>query len=133
MNAQLKPSVLIASENYTEKLIIEMTPLLRRHWQEIATFKEHIPLDPDFPMYSRLDAACKLLTLTARVDDKLIGYCVFLLTRSGHYKSTLVGMNDVIYVEPEYRKGTVGLRLIREAEKRLKELGVVKVTWHVKP
>lgn len=133
MSARLKPIVQIQSESYSDELIAEMEPMLRAHWQEIATFKDKIPLDPDFPMYAKLDAMGKLLCLTARMDGRLVGYCVTFLTRSGHYKSTLSGLNDVIYVDPDYRSGTLGLRLIREAETRMENLGVVKPIWHVKP
>jgi GNAT superfamily N-acetyltransferase len=132
MNARLKPVVEIEREVYTDELIEEMRPLLFKHWKEIATYQDRIPLDPDFSLYAKLDAMGKLLCLTARLDGRLIGYSVFLLTRVAHYKSTLCAVNDVIYVEPEFRKGSIGVRLIRESEKRLKDLGVVKMTWHTK-
>lgn len=133
MNAQLKPIVDIGSEGYSDALMAEMAPLLRKHWSEIATHRDRIPLDPDFPRYAKLDALGRILCLTARLDGRLIGYSVFVLTRPGHYKSTLSALNDVIYVDPAYRKGSVGVRLIRETEKRLADVGVVKVTWHAKP
>lgn len=133
MNAQLKPAVIIASERYSDELIAEMSPLLYEHWQEIATFKDKIPLDPDFPRYQKLDELGKILCLTARSDGNLIGYSVFVNQYPGHYKSTLSGLNDVIWVHPDHRRGRVGLLLIRQTEDALRTMGVKKMTWHAKP
>lgn len=133
MNAQLQIGPQIQQEAYSDALIAEMKPMLYEHWLEVATFKDRIPLDPDYPAYQMLDGAGKVLCLTARIEGVLVGYSVFLLRRSSHYKSTSAALNDVIYVHPRCRRGSLGLRLIRETESRLKAMGVVKITWHAKP
>jgi hypothetical protein len=136
MNALIKPQpITIARERYSDELIREMTPLLEMQWKEIANYQDQIPLDPDFSVYQRLDAAEKMLWLIARHAGVLIGYSGFILSYPPHYKSTLFAKNDVIYVPPGYRRSSTGLRLIRESERQLKEIAagkIIKVSWHVK-
>jgi GNAT superfamily N-acetyltransferase len=133
MSAVLKPALLIKQEPYCDALIAEAKPLLVEHWREVALYKDAIPLDPDFDLYRGMAAKNRLFCLTARVGGELVGYCAFVLMHPGHYKSTLHGINDVIYVAPAHRKGSVGYRLIRESERGLKARGVRKISWHVKP
>jgi GNAT superfamily N-acetyltransferase len=44
----------------------------------------------------------------------------------------LFAVNDVIYLEPEYRKGMTGFRLIKAAEKWLKDDGVSVLSINTK-
>jgi GNAT superfamily N-acetyltransferase len=133
VNAQLQPRLVIGREPLTEALLAESAGLLYQHWEEIATFREWIPLDPNWPWYLREEAAGRILCLTARVKGTLIGYSVFALRFPPHYQSTFCAINDVIWVHPEHRLGRVGLQLIRESESQLRALGVKKITWHAKP
>jgi GNAT superfamily N-acetyltransferase len=125
-------TITINQERYSDVLAREFVPLLNWHWQEIANDKDRIPLDVNFEAYKKLDSEGKIVILTARDDKRLIGYSIFFLVRSPHYKGTLVGMNDVLYLDPEYRRGSAGSRLIAESERVMREMGVVKITWHVK-
>jgi len=126
-------SLVITRERFCAKLCEEITPLLKAQWEEIANYREAIPLDVDFDAYRRFDEQGKLLMLMARERGLLIGYAIFFLLNTVHYKGSLFALNDVIYLRPEHRKGSAGLRLIREAELSCMEAGVVKISWHVKP
>lgn len=110
-----------------------MRHLFAQHWQEIANYKDEIPLDIDYEQYRTLEDRGALFFLAARKANELIGYSIFFLARHPHYKSTLMAMNDVIYITPSERKGRTGIRLIKESELRLKRLGVQKISWHLKP
>lgn len=110
----------------------EIEPLLRQHYEEIALHKDRIPLAPDWGRYEHLEATRSLPIYTARSDGKLVGYSVFLLSYHLHYRNTLVAANDILYLAPEQRRGTTGLRLIKHSEAELKKLGVERIMWHVK-
>jgi GNAT superfamily N-acetyltransferase len=79
-----------------------------------------------------MQAQDKLLCITARMGDDLVGYSVFLITRHPHYVSTVFASNDVIFVREDLRASRLGLALIRASEREAKALGVRKLTWHVK-
>jgi len=62
----------------------------------------------------------------------LIGYAVFFVHRNPHYRSSLQAVEDVIYLDPEYRRGRTASRLVRFAERRLTEDGVQVIYHHAK-
>ncbi len=109
----------------------EAIPLLRRHWQEIAHYPD-IPLDPDVAKYHALDDADALRVFTARLDGKLVGYAVFFVNRNLHYRSSVQAVQDVIYVDPDHRRSTIGLKLLRYCEDALRMEGVQAIYHHVK-
>jgi GNAT superfamily N-acetyltransferase len=112
-----------ARENLSS-ILGEVEALLEKHWEEIALNKEKIKLNPDWDAYASLDQAGQLGIYTARKDTKLVGYFIVVAAPNPHYKDHIFAVNDVIYLDPDYRKGFVGIKLIKFAEKDLKSLGV---------
>lgn len=110
----------------------EMGPLLVRHWKEIALNKDKIKLNPDWDSYYTLESQGKLKIFTARDEGELVGYFVVVVTNNLHYKDHLFATNDVIYLSPKHRKGFTGVKLVKFAEKCLKEDGVSVLTINTK-
>jgi GNAT superfamily N-acetyltransferase len=107
--------------------------LFREHWEEIALYRDDIPLDPFISGYLALAAKDLLLVITARRDGILVGYSVFFLhPYHPHYKSCPYAMNDVLFVTKRERGGTLGMRLIKSSEVFLREKGYRRIFWHVK-
>lgn len=110
----------------------EIVPLLNSHWEEIALNKDKIKLNPDWDAYDSLEQVDKLKIFTARDDNKLVGYFVVIVGVNIHYKDHLFASNDIIYLSPEHRKGFTGIRLIKFAEKCLKQDGISVLTINTK-
>lgn len=110
----------------------EAVPLLRRHWEEIALNKDVVPLDPDWDMYLRMEAAGFFHATTARLDGALVGYAAYFLSRNLHYRSLFVAESDIFWLAPEHRQGMAGVRLLQAAERHLAAIGVNKVVNKVK-
>ena len=102
----------------------DIKPLIIKHWEEIALNQDIIELNPDWDAYGQLDASGSLRVFTVRDDELLVGYFVVIVSRSLHYKDHLFANNDIIFVLPEYRKGTTGIKLIDFAERELEAEGV---------
>jgi GNAT superfamily N-acetyltransferase len=100
--------------------------LWKKHFDEISINKHKRKLDPDLDNYRKLDKADKLAVYTARDDGKLIGYTVAVIARPLHYNHK-AAMFDMYYVLPEYRKGHIGINLLKGFEEELKKKGVVEV------
>ena len=107
----------------------EAMPLFEQHWQEIATFKD-IVLSPNKEADKTLEDAGMLRFFTARRDDRLVGYAVFLLGCHLHYSQNLFAMQDVVFVDPLVRGGRTGWMLLRFAEKSLKDDDKVTLVQH---
>ena len=61
---------------------------------------------------------------TARDNGTLVGYFVVFVDTNLHYKDHLFAKNDLVYIAPSHRKGFTAVKLIKFAEKCLKEDGV---------
>jgi GNAT superfamily N-acetyltransferase len=106
------------------EVIEEITPLLLDHWQEIALNKNTIKLDPHWEVYENLAKMGHLNITTARTDKgELVGYVVYLLQPLLHYKSELSAVGDVFWLRPDHRKGSLGMRLLKVAEEKMRALG----------
>lgn len=111
-------------------VIPDLEPLLMRHWEEIAHFKD-IPLNPDFDAYRAMEEKGLLRVFTARNDGVLIGYAIFIVATNIHY-ATKQAVQDVLFLAPEYRNARVGLGLIQYGDEELTREGVSAVYHHVK-
>ncbi|HXF44847.1 MAG TPA: GNAT family N-acetyltransferase [Burkholderiaceae bacterium] len=109
----------------------EIMPLLQAHYREIATFQD-IALDPDVDAYNTAEAAGLLRCFTARRGGVIVGYAIFLVRTSVHYRQSLQAVEDVLFVDPRYRGTLIGWRLVRYAERALAAEGVQVVSHHVK-
>ncbi len=102
----------------------EIQPLLEMHWEQIALNKDKIKLNPDWDNYITLNENGLLVAYIARDEGKLIGYFIVVVSPSMHYKDHKFAVCDIIFVNPKYRKGMTGYKLIKYAEDNLKEMGV---------
>lgn len=119
-------------EEYLADCLEEMKPLFDTHWDEIALHKDKIKLNPDYDKYLLLDSMGMLHVMTARDDDKIIGYFVSFIQPHMHYQDHTFAINDILYIHPDYRKGSMGYKLFKNAEASLKEIGVHVLMIHAK-
>ena len=117
-------------EQLTDALIEEITPLLVRHYTEIAHYQD-IKLDPDWSAYFNIQANGPMRIYTARAEDHaLIGYSCFFVRYNPHYSRSLQAVNDVIFIDKE-RRG-FGRQFIAWCDGQLKAEGVQVVYHHIK-
>jgi hypothetical protein len=101
----------------------EALPLLDRHYEEIAQFKDVQKLDPDWEAYGAIERAGKLWVMTVRDRGILVGYMVMVINRALHYKTLMMATEDIHFLLPEYRKGLTGYRLLVKTKQAMKDLG----------
>lgn len=92
--------------------------LLERHWAEISHYPD-IPVSVNWDFYEMADEMGKLRIFTVRIDGELVGYAVFMTNFNPHYMSSFQGVQDVLWLAPEHRRGLLGYRLIKYAEETL--------------
>lgn len=101
----------------------EATTLIVAHWQEIAKNKHLLRLNPDENVYEELDRQNKLLLVTARDGDKLVGYFLWFLVNHTHYKHVLTAEEDLHFLLPNYRGRGLGFQLMQAACDAARERG----------
>jgi hypothetical protein len=107
-------------------------PLLAKHYDEIAQFKEVQELDPDWEAYEAMEKAGKLWIMTAREGSRLVGYIVMFISTDLHYRKLLKATEDVHFILPEYRKGLLGYRMLVKTKQAMKEKGVRATNFRTK-
>ena len=106
-------------------------PILEQHYHEIAQFQD-IPLSVDVPRYQQMEAAGALRLYTAWNGSHMVGYCAMVVQPNAHYSTSLQAGQDVLYLDPEFRRGRLGMRLIEFTEEELKSEGVQVIHQHSK-
>jgi GNAT superfamily N-acetyltransferase len=107
-------------ERYSS-VIKEALPLLFRHFQEIAEHQDKIPFDPNFDFFYGLERADSLVLVTVRSHGVLVGYSMQVCGPAMHFQKTLWSTNNLIWLDPAFRQGWIGVKLLIEMEKALRE------------
>ena len=110
----------------------EVEPLLHRHYDEIAKFKDLAVVNPDLDRYAKIDAEGRFIGLIAENEGQIVGYSANFIAQNLHYSDLRYCQNDVLYVVPEHRDSRMGLSLIRQTVKCAKEKGAQLMLWHAK-
>lgn len=116
-----EPKLTFAEEPY-QQILEELKPLLPRHHEELATWKD-IPLAPNFPFYDFVSRGNVMHFWTARLDGELIAYANYMIQPHPHYSTTLWAMCDIVLVVPEHRSYGVGNGLFDLIERECEKLG----------
>lgn len=106
----------------------EMKPYFPVHWEELALYKDKMPLDPDYDLYLRREEEGAVSCVTLRENGVLCGYWISFISNGVHYKSTLTATMDILYVAPEHRGNKSGFILADKVKSELKRRGV-KMWW----
>ncbi len=106
--------------------------MLVLNWEEIEGHKDASPFDPDWAGYRDLERRGVLKLGGLLLGGALIGYNIFHLHKPLHHRGTLWAVNDLVYLDPEHRRGRTGVFLITEAERRLKDLGARVILYGAK-
>lgn len=107
-----------------EKALPELQQCFPRHWEELALFKDHMPLFPQYQEYIRREREGILFLATLRWDGKIVGYYTVQVAPGFHYGTTLTGHMDMVYIVPELRDRGLGFPLFRCVERELRRRGV---------
>lgn len=107
-------------------------PLLCAHWGEVARHRSAVPLNPSWDYYYASEKIDRLVVVVAEHGVELVGYNVYFLAPMLHNMPTLLAKNDIIYIRPEYRRGSLAVRMMAMGESQAKRLGASIVSMHVK-
>lgn len=118
-------------EFLTPRLWEEMLPLFYTHWKETGHYRD-IKLEPDVEQYETAVKSGAVQIYTARENDELKGYCVFIVRSHPHYRSSIQAVADLLYLSKDMRGRMVGPRFIKWCDEQLKAQNVQVVMQHTK-
>jgi len=108
----------VSREKWTGELYAELYDLILIHNEETASTLG--PVEPMLEFYFMLANQEALECIIARNDEgEAIGYMLCLITYNHHHRSVLVGSQDIFFVREDYRKGSLGTKIIKKAEEVL--------------
>lgn len=110
-------------ESYAS-VIREALPLLQRHWREVGDHHDQRPFNPNFDYYFGQERAGNIALVTARSNGVLIGYVMQVCGYAIHYRQTRWSCNDVVWLDPAFRSGFVGIKLLTKMEEVLRSMKV---------
>lgn len=110
----------------------EVDELFYKHWEEVALNKDKIKLNPDWSFYETLHTTNQLGVYTARKEGVLIGYFVVVASAHPHYKDHTFARNDILFIDPDHRKGLLGYRFIKWVVSELTGIGISVVAINTK-
>lgn len=105
---------------------IERAPHLIDEYGAESTIDGMGPQCPQFDTYYKLEAAGMIHITGAFHGDELVGFVIVLASILPHYGKP-VATTESLFLAKAYRKGNAGLRLLRSAEQRAKEIGAVGI------
>lgn len=105
----------------------EVYPLLIKHWEEIALNKDKVPLDPNWELYAKFEAMELLNITTARRNGEIVGYFAYIICPNLHYKSLVIADGDIFYIDKDYRRSGIAIKLLAESEKNVRAAGANKI------
>ncbi len=97
-----------------------------RHNEEIASKGDRPLFDPDLGKFDDYAMANKAHWYVARENGKIIGYVFAIVDTHLHRRRQLCAFWDLYFLDKVYRKGWVGYKLLRGADRSLRARGVMK-------
>jgi len=98
---------------------VEADDLFLEHQQEVGFYNDVQVLSVDHALYDAVNKRGRIRFYSARENGVLVGYAMFILGYSGHYKDSLRATNDCLYIESEHRKGLAGYKFMQWCETQL--------------
>ena len=101
----------------------EMLPLIEHN------IREREPYEPDMQWgaYEAMEQADVFFLVIAWRDGRIVGYASFFLSPAMHQKGRFMAQSEAIYLKPSQRKGFNAVRMLRYAERKLRERGVTDI------
>lgn len=102
--------MIFSREYFSIGLWNEMKPLLQKHYAETAN-KFYGPFNPDIEFYNKAQDMTRIFTM--RQEDRLVGYQIYFILGDPHSLGRVQAVQDVLYLEPESRKGLIAYRFMK--------------------
>jgi GNAT superfamily N-acetyltransferase len=116
-------------EPLTAELIGETLPYQEQYWKEVAGPFHQFPPDVDWRTYLIAQQTGKLKVVVGRQAGILKAGAFIVITPHPHYACIAASL-PLLFVDPVFRKGREGLRLVQRAEEEAVKAGAQMMMTH---
>jgi GNAT superfamily N-acetyltransferase len=117
-------------EKLTRELISEMLPMQKEYWEDVAAPFHQFPPDVDWDTYLKAQDIGRLIVICARNEaGELKGGAMVIMGPHPHYACIAASL-PLLFIEPTYRRGMEGLRLVSMAEREAEKAGAQLMITH---
>ena len=117
-------------EKLNNQLKDEMLLLADLYWQDVAAPFHAFPPDVDWQVYMTLEQAGRLRVVVGRNDGGLLKAAAVVVVAPHPHYACICGSLPLLFLHPDYRKGTEGMRLVRLAERAAEKTGAQLMMTH---
>lgn len=108
--------------------IPKIRPLLDKNWAETGFDFE---FNPSIEFYDVLyKQGIGFAVAATDSSGNVVGYCTVCVTSHPYNPEIIMGSNDALFVDPEYRNSLIPARLIKHAEAEATRRGASRFMWH---
>ncbi len=122
-SALAKPEISFQWEPFS-RVFAEVAPLAFRTYGEAGVLRKYLPFDADWERYFQFEDTGIFSILTARRDGKMVGYVACIVLPHIQVRTELCATVNAIFLAPEQRSGTLGVRMLKRAVADLQAKGV---------
>lgn len=108
-------------------VIAEMETMIHEYYNSTVASTDIPPYDFEWSLYYGLESLGKLVVTTARLQDVLVGFAMYIVTSVPHHRTMIVAECDTIAVDYRFRSLSIGRGLYNYTETILREYGVQQV------
>ena len=117
-------------EPLTAALIQETVPMQAAYWREVAGPFHAFPPDVDWLTYGNAQARGMLRVICGRDATGTLRAGAFVLTAPHPHYACLAASLPLLFLDPDFRQGREGVRLLREVERVAGEAGAQLLMTH---
>lgn len=110
----------------------ELVPLWSEQQKETGKLRA-LPIVVDWPVLVSHATQGRVPCFIVRFDDKIVGYSIFVITKSVQHATSFIAFNELLYIKPEFRDSRVVFHLLSMAEQDLQSNGVTAIRYFSVP
>ena len=81
----------------------------------------------DWASMIKLESMGKVALFTARIENKLVGFALYVMYPHLHHGGNIWAMCDILAVDPDQRGKGVATNIVEHAERRFKQMGITQM------
>lgn len=107
--------------------------IIFQNWRELENNKPKVCLSPDWDKLILMQKIGMLSNVIVRDDGRIVGYSIILHSPHLHYKEDVFSVVSSMYLKPEYRLSTSGLKMMKAIEEEARTHLASVLMYHAKP